>query len=110
MSLLHDAFARAKSENRAALIAYLPAGYPTEDGAVECITAMVEGGVDIVEIGFPYSDPVMDGPTIQAAAVRRTIRRTIRRRILANNHLSTVLRFALGAHSNPRRACDTNLR
>jgi len=67
MSLLHEAFARAKSENRAALIAYLPAGYPSEDGAVECITAMVEGGVDIVEIGFPYSDPVMDGPTIQDA-------------------------------------------
>jgi len=67
MSLLHDAFARAKSENRAALIAYLPAGYPTEDGAVACIAAMVEGGVDIVEIGFPYSDPVMDGPTIQDA-------------------------------------------
>ncbi len=67
MSLLHEVFARAKADNRAALIAYLPAGYPTEDGAVECIAAMVEGGVDIVEIGFPYSDPVMDGPTIQAA-------------------------------------------
>ncbi len=67
MSLLHDAFARAKSENRAALIGYLPAGYPSRDGAVECIRAMVEGGVDIVEIGLPYSDPVMDGPTIQAA-------------------------------------------
>lgn len=67
MSSLHDAFARAKSENRAALVAYLPAGYPTIDGAVECIEAMVEGGVDIVEIGLPYSDPVMDGPTIQAA-------------------------------------------
>jgi tryptophan synthase alpha chain len=67
MSLLHEVFAKAKSENRAALLAYLPAGYPTADGAVECIAAMVEGGVDIVEIGFPYSDPVMDGPTIQAA-------------------------------------------
>lgn len=67
MSKIQDAFAKAKSENRAALIAYLPAGYPTKDGAVECIAAMVEGGVDIVEIGFPYSDPVMDGPTIQAA-------------------------------------------
>lgn len=67
MSLLHEVFARAKSENRAALIAYLPAGYPSEDGAVECIEAMVAGGVDIVEIGFPYSDPVMDGPTIQEA-------------------------------------------
>ena len=68
MSLLHEVFAKAKSENRAALIAYLPAGYPTADGAVECIAAMVEGGVDIVEIGFPYSDPVMDGPVIQEAA------------------------------------------
>jgi tryptophan synthase alpha chain len=67
MSKIHEAFAKAKSENRAALIAYLPAGYPSKDGAVECITAMVAGGVDIVEIGFPYSDPVMDGPTIQAA-------------------------------------------
>ncbi len=67
MSLIHEAFAQAKSENRAALIGYLPAGYPTFEGAVECITAMVEGGVDLVEIGFPYSDPVMDGPTIQEA-------------------------------------------
>ena len=67
MSKLHDVFAAAKAEGRAALIAYLPAGYPTIDGAVECIAAMVEGGVDIVEIGLPYSDPVMDGPTIQAA-------------------------------------------
>ena len=67
MSKLHDAFAKAKSENRAALIAYLPAGYPSKAGAIECISAMVRGGVDIVEIGLPYSDPVMDGPTIQAA-------------------------------------------
>ena len=67
MSKLHDAFAKAKSENRAALIGYLPAGYPSKQGAVDCIAAMVRGGVDIVEIGLPYSDPVMDGPTIQAA-------------------------------------------
>ena len=67
MSQLHDVFAAAKAEGRAALVAYLPAGYPTIDGAVECVAAMVEGGVDIVEIGLPYSDPVMDGPTIQTA-------------------------------------------
>ena len=67
MSLIHEAFAKAKAENRAALIGYLPAGYPSQEGAIECIKAMVEGGVDIVEIGLPYSDPVMDGPTIQAA-------------------------------------------
>lgn len=67
MSKLHDVFAAAKAENRAVLIGYLPAGFPTKHGAIECLTAMIDGGVDIVEIGLPYSDPVMDGPTIQAA-------------------------------------------
>ena len=67
MSSLHEVFAKAKGENRAALIGYVPAGFPTKAGAVECIAAMVAGGVDIVEVGLPYSDPVMDGLTIQAA-------------------------------------------
>ena len=67
MSVIHDAFAKAKSENRSALIGYVPAGFPSIDASVECITAMIDGGVDIVEIGLPYSDPLMDGPTIQDA-------------------------------------------
>lgn len=67
MSSLHDVFAKAKAENRAALIGYLPAGFPSKQGAIDCLKAMIDGGVDIVEIGLPYSDPVMDGPTIQAA-------------------------------------------
>ena len=61
-------FARTRSENRAALIGYLPAGFPSQQGCIDALTAMVEGGVDAVEIGYPYSDPVMDGPVIQAAA------------------------------------------
>ena len=52
----------------AKLIGYVPAGFPTVQGAKEIIKAMVDGGVDAIEVGFPYSDPVMDGPTIQAAA------------------------------------------
>jgi tryptophan synthase alpha chain len=68
VSKLHEAFATAKAEDRAALIGYLPAGFPTVDGAIDAIRVMVENGVDIVEIGLPYSDPLMDGPTIQAAA------------------------------------------
>lgn len=52
------------------LIGYVPAGFPTIPGAKEIIRAMVDGGVDAIEVGFPYSDPVMDGPTIQAAADR----------------------------------------
>jgi tryptophan synthase alpha chain len=65
---LSDLFVKTKSENRAALIGYLPAGFPTIDSAIEVIQAMVDGGVDAIEIGFPYSDPVMDGPVIQRAA------------------------------------------
>ena len=67
MTSIQQAFARAREQGRAALIGYLPAGFPSKQGAIECLTAMVEGGVDIVEVGLPYSDPVMDGPTIQRA-------------------------------------------
>jgi tryptophan synthase alpha chain len=67
MSALQRALAAARAENRAALIGYLPVGYPDVPRSIEAMLAMVEGGVDIVEVGVPYSDPVMDGPTIQAA-------------------------------------------
>jgi tryptophan synthase alpha chain len=62
------AFDRARGEGRAALVGYLPAGFPDVDGGIEALTAMVDAGCDVIEIGLPYSDPVMDGPTIQAAA------------------------------------------
>ena len=62
------AFAKAKAENRAALIGYLPAGFPDVQGSIDALRVMVEHGCDIVEIGLPYTDPVLDGPTIQAAA------------------------------------------
>jgi tryptophan synthase alpha chain len=62
------AYTRARDEGRAALVGYLPAGFPSYDGCVAGLTAMVQAGVDIVEIGLPYSDPVLDGPVIQAAA------------------------------------------
>lgn len=59
---------QARAAGRAALIGYLPAGFPSYDGGIATLTAMVENGVDVVEVGLPYSDPVIDGPTIQAAA------------------------------------------
>jgi len=64
------AFTRAREQGRAALVGYLPAGYPSHDGAVRALTAMVEAGVDVVEVGLPYSDPLIDGPTVQDAVVR----------------------------------------
>ena len=65
---LEATFARCREEGRAALIGYLPVGFPSYDGSVEAMLAMVEAGVDAVEVGVPYSDPVMDGPTIEQAA------------------------------------------
>src|SRR3954470_9621387 len=63
-----EAYAQARADGRAALVGYLPAGFPSYDGCVRALTAMVQAGVDVVEVGLPYSDPVIDGPTIQAAA------------------------------------------
>ncbi|WP_328994808.1 tryptophan synthase subunit alpha [Kribbella sp. NBC_01245] len=62
------AIRKANDEGRAALVGYLPAGYPTYDGGVDALKAMVDGGVDVIEIGLPYSDPVMDGVVIQRAS------------------------------------------
>jgi tryptophan synthase alpha chain len=62
-----DAIAKARLDGRAAFVGYLPAGFPSYDGCIEAMKALVDGGVDVVEVGLPYSDPVLDGPTIQAA-------------------------------------------
>ncbi|MGA1078347.1 MAG: tryptophan synthase subunit alpha [Nitriliruptoraceae bacterium] len=61
------AMERARDEGRAALIAYLTAGYPDPVTSRACLEAAVAGGADVVEVGLPFSDPIMDGPTIQAA-------------------------------------------
>jgi tryptophan synthase alpha chain len=68
VTALADVLAKCRADNRAALIGYLPVGYPSIDLSIAAMRAMVEGGCDVIEVGVPYSDPVMDGPTIQAAA------------------------------------------
>ena len=70
MTSVAAAFARAAGEGRAALVGYLPAGFPTVDGAIAAIRAMAESGVDVIEIGLPYTDPLLDGPVIQTAVDR----------------------------------------
>jgi tryptophan synthase alpha chain len=64
------AFDKARADGHAALIGYLPAGFPDVPGAIAGMRVMVDNGCDVIEVGLPYSDPVMDGPTIQAAAQR----------------------------------------
>lgn len=69
-SAVADAFRAAAAQRRAALVGYLPAGFPSVAGAVAAATAMAAAGADVVEIGLPYSDPLMDGPVIQEAVYR----------------------------------------
>ncbi|MEO7351290.1 MAG: tryptophan synthase subunit alpha [Marmoricola sp.] len=72
-----EAFAKARVDGRAALVGYLPAGFPDVSGGIDALYVMVESGCDVIEVGLPYSDPVMDGPTIQAAA-QRALERGVR--------------------------------
>ena len=65
---LAAAFAAAAAEDRSALICSLPAGYPDLATAEACLVAAADAGADVLEVGFPFSDPVMDGPVIQAAS------------------------------------------
>ncbi len=68
MSTLSDRLTTLAGVGRPALVGYLPAGFPDVDTSIAAMRAMVDAGVDVVEVGLPYSDPVMDGPTIQQAA------------------------------------------
>ena len=70
MSSVSAAFAKAAAEGRAALVGYLPAGFPSVAGAAEAAVAIAQAGADVIEIGLPYSDPLMDGPVIQRAVQR----------------------------------------
>lgn len=65
---LSDVFDKVRAEDRAAFIAYLPAGYPATEQSIENIDTLVKAGADLIEVGLPFSDPMMDGPTIQEAA------------------------------------------
>jgi tryptophan synthase alpha chain len=66
-SQVERAIDAARADRRGALIGYLPAGFPDVDRSVEAVLALARVGVDVIELGVPYSDPVMDGPVIQAA-------------------------------------------
>ena len=67
---LEDKFTELKSRDEGALIAYICAGDPTPEGTTEIVHALVRGGADIIELGLPFSDPIADGPTIQASIER----------------------------------------
>lgn len=70
MSATADRIDQLRAEGRAALVAYLPVGFPTVAESVRAVHTLVDNGIDILELGLPYSDPVMDGETIQHAVTQ----------------------------------------
>jgi tryptophan synthase alpha chain len=83
MSRINDTFTRLKREGRAALIPYVTAGDPQPTITVPLMHAMVEAGADIIELGVPFSDPMADGPAIQAACERALAHNVSLRDVLA---------------------------
>lgn len=69
LALIKETFARCKKEGRNALVNFVTAGFPTVDATVPILQGMQEAGVDIIELGVPFSDPIADGPTIQQANI-----------------------------------------
>src|SRR3972149_3343595 len=67
---IKEAFQKVKQQNSAALIGYITAGDPTPKQTPKIADALIKGGVDILELGLPFSDPIADGPTIQNASLR----------------------------------------
>ncbi|RYZ39422.1 MAG: tryptophan synthase subunit alpha, partial [Myxococcaceae bacterium] len=79
---LGKAFARAKARGEGALVAYAMAGDPDLAKSVDVFAAMVEGGADVLELGVAFSDPIADGPVIQAASERALKAGATLRRVL----------------------------
>jgi tryptophan synthase alpha chain len=65
-----EKFSALRAQSRRALVCYLTAGFPDSGKFVDCVRALAEGGADIIEVGVPFSDPIADGPVIQASSQR----------------------------------------
>ncbi len=70
MNAINEAFQKAKANGNGTLVGYIMAGDPTPELTPKIADALIKGGVDVLELGLPFSDPIADGPTIQAASVR----------------------------------------
>jgi len=68
MTRIKEKFAELEAKNQKALISYIMAGFPNEKSTISTVRGLVKGGADIIELGFPFSDPLADGPVIQNAS------------------------------------------
>src|SRR5271166_5838444 len=112
-------FERLRAADRRALIAYLTAGDPSPDRTPALVAALERGGVDLIELGVPFSDPIADGPVIQRGADRalkagttvakvleiaRRVRETSQIPLLLFTYLNPVLRYGLEALARDAKA------
>lgn len=82
MSRIAGVFSRLQTQGRKALVAYITAGDPRPEATLDYMNALVDGGADIIELGVPFSDPMADGPVIQAACERALVYKTGLRDVL----------------------------
>ncbi|MCW4009346.1 MAG: tryptophan synthase subunit alpha [Candidatus Bathyarchaeota archaeon] len=82
MSAISEVFGKLKAQGNGALVGYVMAGDPTPELTPLIAGALVRGGIDILELGIPFSDPIADGPTIQAASVRALKAKTTPKMVL----------------------------
>ena len=68
MSKIREKFIELEAKNQKALISYIMVGFPDEESTMTTVRGLLKGGVDIIEVGFPFSDPLADGPVIQNAS------------------------------------------
>lgn len=124
MNRLHARFAELKAEGRAAFVSYLMAGDPDMDTAWEIVSRLPEAGADVIELGFPFSDPMAEGPPIQRAAQRSlksgtTLRSTLamverfraqddKTPIVLMGYLNPVLSFGYAAFADAARAAGVD--
>lgn len=101
---LHSAFARCRAAGESALVTYVMGGDPDPGTSLAMALACVEGGADVLELGVPFSDPIADGPTIQAAAQRALSRGTTLEDVLdvaARVRARSQIPIALMGYLNP---------
>ncbi len=112
---LESALARARNEGRTAVAPYVTIGFPTVEDTLAIVPAIERAGADVIELGVPYSDPLADGPTVQAASYRaltggvdsRTCIETVRKLrsagvglpLLFMGYYNPILRYGIAAYA-----------
>ncbi len=101
MSRLDATFARLRAEGRAAFISYVMAGDPDLDGSEQILLGLPGAGADIIELGYPFSDPMAEGPAIQLASQRALAAGATLRSVLGQVARFRALRFAEAGRETP---------